>query len=41
MIVDENIVRWDGKLHKSNHSQMFLKIGVYKNFAIVTGKHLC
>ena len=36
MIVDET-----RKVHKSNHSQMFFKIGVLKNFAIFTGKCLC
>ena len=25
----------------TSHSYMFLKIGVLKNFAILTGKHLC
>ena len=29
------------EVHKSNHSQMFFKIGVLKNFAIFTGKYLC
>ena len=29
------------KMHKSNHSQMFFKVGALKNFAIVTGKCLC
>ena len=29
------------KVHKSNHSQMFFKIGALKNFAIFTGKCLC
>ena len=36
MIVDEA-----GEAHKSNRSQMFFKIGVLKNFAKFTGKHLC
>ena len=26
---------------RSNHSQMFIKIGVLKNFAYSIGKHLC
>ena len=26
---------------KSSHQQMFFKIGVLKNFALFTGKHLC
>ena len=26
---------------KNNHSQIFFKIGVLKNFAIFTGKHMC
>ena len=36
MIVDET-----RKVHKSNHSQMFFKIGALKNFAIFPGKCLC
>ena len=28
-------------MFKSSSSQMFFKIGVLKNFAIFTGKHLC
>ena len=28
-------------MFKSSLSQMFFKIGVLKNFAIFTGKHLC
>ena len=36
MIVDET-----KKVDKSNHSQMFFKIGALKNFAIFTGKCLC
>ena len=27
--------------YRSSRSQMFFKIGVLKNFAIFTGKHLC
>ena len=27
--------------HSNNHSQMFSKTGVFKNFAIFTGKNLC
>ena len=27
--------------YRSSPSQMFCKIGVHKNFAILTGKHLC
>ena len=27
--------------HKSSRSQMFFKIGVLKNFVIITGKQLC
>ena len=26
---------------KSSHSQMFFKMGILKNFAIFTGRHLC
>ena len=26
---------------RSSHSQLFFKIGALKNFAILTGKHLC
>ena len=26
---------------RSSRSQIFFKIGVHKNFAILTGKHLC
>ena len=29
------------KMYKSSRSQMFFKIGVFKNFKIFTGKHLC
>ena len=28
-------------MNKSSHSEIFFKIGVLKNFAIFTGKHLC
>ena len=28
-------------MYKSSRSQMFFKIGVFKNFKIFTGKHLC
>ena len=29
------------RIYRSSFSQMFFKIGVLKNFAIYTGKHLC
>ena len=29
------------RMHRSSCSQIFLKIGVLKKFAIFTGKHLC
>ena len=28
-------------IHRSSRSQMFFKIGVLRNFAKLTGKHLC
>ena len=28
-------------INRSSRSQMFFKIGILKNFAIITGKHLC
>ena len=31
----------DDYIIRSSRSQMFLKIGALKNFAIFTGKHLC
>ena len=31
----------DDDIIRSSRSQMFLKIGVLKNFVIFTGKHLC
>ena len=31
----------NGCLHRNIHSQIFFKIGVLKNFANLTGKHLC
>ena len=36
-------MKWLSKLFyfRSNHSLMFLKIGVLNNFANFTGKHLC
>ena len=30
-----------GRINRSSCSPMFFKIGVPKNFAIITGKHLC
>ena len=30
-----------GGVHRSSRSQMFFKIGVFKNFANFTGRHLC
>ena len=32
---------WDSYKMRSSRSQKFFKIGVLKNFAIFTGKHLC
>ena len=31
----------DDDIIKSNRFKMFFKIGVFKNFTIFTGKHLC
>ena len=28
-------------INRSSRSEMFFKIGILKNFAIITGKHLC
>ena len=36
-----NIVKLRLSACRSSRSQMFFKIGVLKNFAIFTGKHLC
>ena len=36
-----HLLEEDDDIVKSSRSQMFLKIGVFKNFAIFTGKQLC
>ena len=36
-----NLLEEDDDIVRSSRSQMFLKIGVFKNFTIFTGKQLC
>ena len=36
-----HLLEEDDDIVRSSRSQMFLKIGVFKNFTIFTGKQLC
>ena len=36
-----NLLEEDDDIVRSSRSQMFLKIGVFKNFTIFTGTQLC
>ena len=38
---EQDLKNTSGPLLRSSRSQMFFKIGVLKNFANITGRHLC
>ena len=42
LIINHSVINSiDWKCYRSSRLQMFFKIGVLKNFAIFTGKHMC